>query len=117
MGEAQDAGDFQGNVHGVDDAPTEGILNVVVDIGDLVGQADHLPLQGGGLLPPGVADDAVAHLPGQVQPRPVLLQAVHHPKGLLVVGEAAGHQLVEQALSGVAEGGVAQVVAQGDGLR
>ena len=32
------------------------------------------------------------------------------------MGEAPGHDGVEQPLSGVAEGGVAQVVAQGDGL-
>ena len=89
---------------------------VVVDVGDLVGQADHLALQGGGLLSPGVADDAVAHLPGEVQALALLLQPVHHPQGLLVVGEAPGHDGVEQPLSGVAEGGVAQVVAQGDGL-
>ncbi len=32
------------------------------------------------------------------------------------MGEAAGHDGVEQPLSRVAEGGVAQIVAQGDGL-
>ena len=44
--------DLQGDVHGVDDAPPQGVLNVVVDVGDVVGQADHLPLQRGGLGAP-----------------------------------------------------------------
>ena len=116
VGEAQNFGDGQGDVHGVDDPAPEGVLNVVVDVGDLVSQADHLALQGGGLPALGVADDAVAHLPGEVQPLALLFQPVHHPQRLLVVGEAPGHDGVEQPLSGVAEGGVAQVVAQGDGL-
>ena len=63
-----------------------------------------------------MALDAVAHFPGQVQSGSLLLQPLHHPQGLPEVGEAAGHDGVEQPLSRVAEGGVAQIVAQGDGL-
>ena len=88
----------------------------MVDVGDLVGQADHLALQGGGLLSPGVADDAVAHLPGQVQPLSVFFQTLHHPQGLLIVSKAAGHQLVKGPLTGMSERGVPQIVSQGDGL-
>src|SRR5699024_12324726 len=58
--------------------------------------SDLLPLQGSGLLTLGVADDAVAHLPGEVQALALLLQAVHHPQGLLIMGETAGHDVVEQ---------------------
>ena len=46
----------------------------------------------------------------------VFLQPVHHPQGLLVVAEAPLHNLVKHPLPRVAEGGVAQVVTQGDGL-
>ena len=116
MGEAQQLGDGDGDVGGVDDAPPHGVVDVVVDVGDLVGQAHHLPLPGLGALRPGVAQDAVPHLPGEVQPVPLLLQPVHHPQGLLVVLEAPGHDLAQQPLPRVPEGGVPQVVAQGDGL-
>ena len=116
VGIAQHLRRLQRDVHGVDDAPPQGVLDVVVDIGDQVGQAHRLPLQRLGLGPLGVADDAVAHLPGQVQPLAVFLQPLHHPQGLLIVGKAPGHDLVQQPLSRMSKGGVPQVVPQSDGL-
>ena len=106
MGKAQHLAGLKGDVHGIENAAPQGILNVVVDIGDVVGQPDHLALQrsGGGTFC--VAEDAVAHLPGQVQPLTVFLQPLHHPHRLAEVGKAPGHQLVEHPLPGVAEGGV-----------
>ena len=73
-----------------------------------------------GQLVPGVVADAVAHLPGEVEAPAVVLQHLHHPDALLVVLEApapssssiSSHDL----LAGVAEGRVAQVVAERDGL-
>ena len=88
----------------------------MVDVGDLIGQTHRLSLQGGGLLALGVADDAVAHLPGEVEPLASLFQPVHHPQGLLVVGKTAGHEGVEQPLSRVTKGGVAQIVTQRNSL-
>lgn len=88
----------------------------MVDVGNLIGQTHRLSLQGGGLLALGVADDAVAHLPSEVEPLASLFQPVHHPQGLLVVGKAAGHEGVEQPLSRVTKGSVAQVVTQRNGL-
>ena len=111
VGKAQHPGDLQRDVHGVDNASPQGVLDVVVDIGDVVGQPDELPLQGGGGLALGVAQDAVPHLPGEVEPLPVLLQPLHHPHRLPVVGKPSGHQLVQGPLPRVSEGGVAQVVA------
>ena len=49
--------------------------------------------------------------------RPLLFQAVHHAQTLLIMAEAAGEDLIEDPLSGVAEGCVSQVKAQGNGLR
>ncbi len=43
-------------------------------------------------------------------------QPVHHPQALPVVAKALGGKLVQGPLSGVAKGGVAQVVGQGNGL-
>ena len=60
-----------------------------------------------------MAQNTPADLVGEVQALPVLLQPVHHPQGLHVVLKAPGHDLVEDPLPGVAEGGVAQVVAVG----
>ena len=41
---------------------------------------------------------------------------VHHPQALLIVLEAAGIDQIERPLAGVAEGRVAQIVPQADGL-
>ena len=116
VGKAQHLAGLQGDVHGIENAAPQGVLDVVVDIGDVVGQPDHLALQRGSGGAARVAEDAVAHLPGQVQSLAVFLQPLHHPHRLAEVGKAPGHQLVEHPLPGVAEGGVAQIVAQGDGL-
>ena len=60
--------------------------------------------------------DAVAHFPRQVQPLAIVLEHVDDAKALLVVVEAAGHELVEHALAGVSERRVTQVVPQRDRL-
>ena len=56
------------------------------------------------------------HIPGQVEALPVLLELVHHPQTLHIVLEAAGRELIQRPLSGVAEGGVAKIVGEADGL-
>ena len=101
---------------GVQHAGPDRILDVVVDIGDLVGHPDDPAFGGGGPGPFGVGDDAVAHLPGQVEAPAVLFQPVHHPQALFIVLEAAGAQGVQRPLPCVAERGVAQVVGQGHRL-
>ena len=102
------------------------IIEIVIDVGDDVSQPHHLALHGRRqprsrgrqdlVAPFGVVDDAVAHLPGQVQPAPFLLQKIDHPQTVDIMLETAGMQLVQGGLAGVPERGVAQVVAQRDGL-
>ena len=60
--------------------------------------------------------DAVAHLPGEVQATPVVLEHVDDAQALLVVPEPSRHERVEHALAGVAERRMTQVVAEGDRL-
>src|SRR5206468_3864269 len=64
-----------------------------------------------------VLGDAVTHFPGEVQPATVVLQHVDDAEALRVVIEAAGHQRVDDALAGVAERRVPQIVAERDGFR
>ena len=49
-------------------------------------------------------------------PSPPFFQPLYHAKGLDVVLKAVRHQLVQNTLPGVTEGGVAQVVAEGHGF-
>ena len=101
------------------------VVDVVVDVGDDVGDARDLSLDraravrgigadGHAVLPFRVPRDAVAHLPRQVQPLPVVLQHVDDAKALLVVLEAAGHERLQHALAGMAERRVAEIVAERD---
>jgi hypothetical protein len=63
-----------------------------------------------------VACDAVANFPRQIEPHAVVLEDVDDAKALLVVIEPAWHELVDDALTGVAERRVPQVVPEGDRL-
>ena len=56
--------------------------------------------------------DAVANFPGEVEAAPVVLEQVDDAKALLVVIEAARDEVLEHALARVAEGSVAEVVAE-----
>ena len=69
---------------------------------------------------PGVAEDAVADLLGEVEPAAVALERVDDPQRVLPVVEAAAEALaqaaVEHVLADVPERRVAEVVAEADRL-
>ena len=103
------------------------VVDVVVHVGDDVGDAGNLrlerrrPLQRRDVdrqpvLALGVRRDALTDLIGQVQPCPALLQHLDDAQALGGVREPAGHELVEDALAGVAERRVTEVVGERDGL-
>ncbi len=60
--------------------------------------------------------DAVPDFPGEIESAAVALEHVHDPQALFVVIEAARHQFVEHAFSGMAKRRVAEIVAKRDGL-
>ena len=88
----------------------------MIDVGDLVRPADDLALQGLRDHGAGVAHNALPDLVAQVQALAVLFQNIHHPQALLIVPEGPSPAFRQGGLPRVAEGGVAQVVAHGDGL-
>ena len=63
-----------------------------------------------------MSQNAQTNLVAQVQTLTILLQNVHHPQRLLIVPEGLAQNLAEGVLPGVTEGGVAQIMAQGNGL-
>ena len=96
----------------------DGVVEVVADVGDDVGDAHHLGLQREGLeprpristlpLPLVCSQDPVARLEREVEARPLALDHLDHPHRLRRVVEAALDDLVEHPLAGVAEGRVAR---------
>ena len=101
-------------------AGAERVVDVVVDVGDPVDEADDLALEGGRLVRPRVVEDPVAGLDREVQAAPVALEELDDAQRLLVVAEAAAEalrkHLVERLLARVAERGVAEVVPERDRL-
>jgi hypothetical protein len=97
----------------LEDPEADRVVDVVVDVGDPVDQADDLALERRRLLRAGMGEDPVPDLGGQVQ-------LLRDPERLLVVPEAAAEALaqavVELLLPRVAEGRVAGVVAEPDRL-
>ena len=94
-----------------DDAGVHRVLQVVGAVGDPVGPADDLPLDGGRGGPgPGVVADPVQRLEAQVQPGE---HDVRAPRAVVV---AVGEEGVEGVLAGVPAGPVAAVVAERDRL-
>ena len=63
-----------------------------------------------------VPGDAVTHFPCQVQAFAIVLEHVDNAQALLVVIEAARHQLAQDTLTGMAERRVAKIVAERDRL-
>ena len=67
----------------------DGVVDIVVDIGDLIRESGRCcPSRVDGLPGCPVVQDPVPHLPGQVQSLSLLLQHLHHPDALLIVGKA-----------------------------
>src|SRR5207302_10542598 len=112
-----DRRDGSGDFARLKDAGPSGVVQVMVDIGDAVGEPGNLPLTGRRHgHRPRVVEDPVSNLPGQVQPVPLVLQMLDDPQALFVVAEGPTEEWRERLLSEVAEGGVAQVVPEGDRL-
>ena len=80
-------------------ARAQRVVDVVVDVGDAVDQPHDPPLERGGQLGPGVAQDAVAHRLGQVQAAAVALEHVDDAQRVLVVAEAAARSAACSARS------------------
>ena len=94
----------------------DGVVQIVVYVGNAVAQAHHGGLAGVVRGAVGVVQDAHAGLLAEIQAPAVTLKHVHDAQALLIVLEASGVNVVERAFPGVTEGRVPQVVPQGDGL-
>src|SRR5205807_5681653 len=107
----------------IEQSGARGVVDVVVDVRDEIGDAHDLTFDRARAHLLGHADrrtrfalrmlrDPVADFPGQVQAAAVVLEYVDDAQALLVMVEAAGHQAVDDALAGVAERRVPQIVAE-----
>ena len=107
-----------GSSSGVQDPRADRVVDVVVQVGDPVGEPHDLRLQGRGRgHRPGVVQDAVADLPGEVQAGAVVLQELDDAQATARSGGTAGPRNGrERLLAQVPERRVAQVVPERDRL-
>ena len=63
-----------------------------------------------------MAQNSQADFVTQIQPLAIFFQNVHHPQRLLVVPEWLAQDLAEGIFTGMAKGGVSQVVSQSNGF-
>ena len=88
----------------VQHAGADGVVDVVVDVGDAVGGGHDAALERLRADGAGVVQDAVAHLGGEVEPPPAVLDALHHAQALLVMpvlsAAASGGRRVDAAGGG-----------------
>ena len=71
-----------------DDPGADGVVDVVVDVGDAVDESHDPALERRRLQRAGVVEDPVAHLVGQVEPVAVPLEVLDQSQRVLVVTEA-----------------------------
>ena len=91
----------------------------MIDVCDFVAESyDHaFPREGqGSASGSGVPLDPVDDLGGEVQPSAVLLDDLHDALSLHVVGESAGHDLIQSAFAVVPERSMPEVVPERDSL-
>ena len=93
-----------------------GVLDIVVDKGDLIRQAHDAPFRGSCPCALGVGDDAVAHLPCQVKPLAVLFQSIHYTQALHIMVEAVRAKIVQRFFACVTKGSMSQIMRKADGL-
>ena len=87
----------------------------MIKVCNTVAVADQHTFQSKGQFLAAVMKYAVAYLVGEVQPFSCFFQNIYLPQALAAVVEA-GIKLVQSPLSNMAEGRVAQIMSQGNGL-
>src|SRR6185437_15072232 len=121
----------------IDELGTNAVVDVVIVVGNLVGQVGDLRFEAGlapveetltelaqlaGVTYRTMFEDAFTALEGQVETtelRIALFQLIHHAQGLDVVLEPSigAHTLIQRILAGVTEWSMAEIVRKADGLR
>jgi len=73
-----------------ENATSDGVVDIVVHVRDPVRDAHDLPLECRGRMGSCVAEDAVSHLPREVQSLTLVLEVLHDAQGLQIVSETVG---------------------------
>jgi hypothetical protein len=90
----------------------DGIVYIVIDIGNPVSYFNDLSLQGGRLHRAGVVQNPVPHFPCQVKAS-APFQVINHPEALFVMLKSGLKNLVQRCFAGMPKWCVAEVMAQG----
>ena len=97
------------------DIGTHAVIKVMAQVGNPVRPVHDAPLQGKRHDTAAVMQDAVLHLPCQVQPPASLLQLLQNAQALLIVGKMP-RQPVQCRFPGMTEGCMPHIMPHGYGL-
>ena len=109
-------GNFLWNIRNGHDTGTNGIVNVMVHIGNTVSHTDNAAFEGVSLFAGSMAENTVACFIGEIQSPTVFFEDIHYTQTLFIVMKTAGHQIIKGTFSGMAEGGVSEVMRQRNGF-
>ena len=113
---SRDIRDFPGYLLFGEEPCPHGVIHIVVQICYFVREPDDLTLQRRRGTAHLVIEDSVPDLPAQIQSLAVPFQDIHDPEALLIVFETKGTYTVERPFTAMAEGRVAQIMTQRNGL-
>ena len=100
----------------LENAGTNRIIDIVIDVCDAVGNPDNAPLQRLCRCSAGVAENAISHFICKVQTLSVVFQKIHNPDTLLKMPKSIGHNAVERPFAGMAERGMTEIMTKRDGF-
>ena len=119
-----DGADLCGDILLSDHPPAERIIQVVVHIGDDIGNSDDLPFQGFGQglrdrlvqgnRSLGMPTDAVEYFDAEIESGAVFFQLFDNPQALGDMAKSSGNQSGENLFSGVPKRRVPEIVAESD---
>ena len=72
-----------------DQSCTNGIINIRIDIGNLIGKADNLALQRSRCQTGLMIQNVISFLPDEIQPHSFFFQTLHHTYTLFIMPEAS----------------------------
>ena len=113
---SRDIRDFLGYLLFGEQPRPHSVIHIVVQIRYFVRKPDDLTLQRRRGTAHLVIEDSVPDLPAQIQSLAVPFQEIYDPEALLIVFEAKGTYTVERPFTAMAEGRVAQIMTQRNGL-
>ena len=116
VGFAKNLQAVRGNGIRPENAASQGVVQVMIQVGNPVRPTDTFRFRCFRLNGAGMRQNTAADFLCQVQAGTVFLKLFHHTEALLVVTESLGKEIVEGAFTDMSVRGVTEIVSEGNGF-